>query len=169
MDSLYSSMKLLAMGQFRPETSAKPPDFDKARLDTDSLHIAQRAYQIAHDLDYWHLATHHLMYALLEHDFASGDGMFVGFDIPISEFKYAMLVADPPGESAIHFKLPTSVNVWNCYMRAITAAKSEFRLVSPHDILTGLLKHREVVVDDVLAGFGIVIEDSAMIARVPPD
>jgi len=162
-------IELLMMGKFKPQTSAKPAGFDKASLATNSLRIGQRVNQIAHELDYWYLATHHLMYALLEHDFASGDGMFAGFDIPILEYERAMLAADPPGESAILFKLPTSVHVWDCYMHAITVSKSESRLASPDDILDGLLKHRQVVVDSILAEFGIAIEKSAMVARASVD
>ena len=148
------------MDELTPKTSPKPDAFNVALLNGDAVRIGQKANQIAHELDYWYIATHHLLCSLLEHDLSIRGRMFSGLDLTVSKVKTAMVAIDPPGESAINFKLPTSVSLWDCYMHAIMIAESESRLATPYDILNGLFNFREPVVDAVLAKFDVEIFDN---------
>ena len=148
------------MSEFKPKTSGKPDGFDKSFFDSDAVQVAQKSHQIAGELGYWYVATPHLLCSLLDYNSATGSKMFSGWSLSIPIVREAMLLFAPPDEPAILFNRPTSVHLWDCYMHAIKNAKSESRLATPCDILGGLLKFREPVVDCILARFEIEISDN---------
>ena len=143
--------------KFEPDTSPLPHGFDIEHLDDDAVAVARRAISIACDSDYLYVATHHLLLSLLEYDSAQGDGIFGGFSLSTNEFKNQMLRIDPPGEPTIHFKLPTTTPLWNCYLHGIVLATAKNRLANPVDIYDGLLHNRESPVDMILHALGIEI------------
>lgn len=138
----------------------KPVGFNSAIFNEDSQHIAQQARQLAIAYNYKYVATHHLLYALLEHNFVIDDKMFGSLNLPMYDIKMAMLRTDPPEESTVRSKnLPTfpTRSTWCCYIHAIEMAKTELRLVTPPDLFAGLKRNRESSVDIILAEHGIGI------------
>ncbi|MEM9412752.1 MAG: hypothetical protein AAGA30_16695 [Planctomycetota bacterium] len=142
---------------FIPQIVPKPVDFDRAQFDAQASNAVSGSRSFAEKYNYSYVATHHLCYSLLEHDFALQKVLFRNFDIPLIEFRTKMLELLPPENNARPFNLPTTKQLWNVYMNASTFARSKNRFANVEDLFNGLIRHREKTVDSLFAYFGVRI------------
>lgn len=155
------------MAEFVPKLVQPPPLFAFSKFSEDARSIMCSAVKISRNLEYSYIATHHLFYALLEHNFATPCMMFGGFDLPIFEIRMATLRLDPPRFMEIAPALRTTEATWNCYSWAVENLNPEGEIVTPFGIYSGFLRFRESIVDAILAERGIRINDEFDLERNP--
>lgn len=143
--------------------SDTPFVFPIGRFENETQEVLKCAKRVASNLGYSYVATHYLLYSLLEYNFTHEEKLFGDFRIQIYETKLTILEIDPPSITVEkQIKMPMTSAFLDCCLYAVDLGKAHSNLATPLDLFHGFLKYRESIVDQVLSNFGIQINEGRL-------